>query len=314
MRRTILAGAALEACATLLGTALTAQAVAIRPNFAVPIYQRVGNADAIVVGKVTAIAEKSVTAKTVPNANFAVEYKVATVKISEALTGVKGLTQINVAFQVVNNNRPNGPARGPIRPRPIFNPPSLTVGQEALMFLNKHFEEDFYVFAGNANQGPVNKQNNATFDKDVKEAKRCLKLLHKPAAGLKAKDAGERLLTAYLLIDHYRPYVKPGLTYPPKTKAIDADQSKLILKAIAEADWTKMDNQLKVFPSALFYRLQLTDKDGWTPPKFVQGQNYNQLLADAFKEWLKDKGKDYRIQRYVIERADKAKKKEDKAK
>jgi hypothetical protein len=313
MRRTLAAGAAVLACLSLLGVVITARAVAIR-IVDVPVYQRVGNADCIVVGKVTAIAEKPVTATAPLIATQKVEYKIATVKLSETLSGgLKGLTEVKVGFQLpVKVNGPGGPGGGirpPIR-RPPFNPPSLTVGQEALLFLNKHPSEDFYVFAGNFTQGPVNKQNKDKFDKEVKEVKHCLQLLKKPVAGLKAKDASERLLTAFLLLDHYRPYTKPGLTYPPKTKAVDAAQSKLILKVIAEADWTKPDEKTKIFGNALFYRLGVTPNDGWTQPKFVQGQNFNLVMAEAFKEWLKGKGKDFRIQRYVIGKADKTDKKE----
>jgi hypothetical protein len=321
MRRFLTTAGASLACLTLLTSSLHAQAAAAPPASStavmrpvdVPVYQRVGNADCIVVAKVTDIAEKPVTAAAATAVNQKVEYKIATIKISDALTGVKGLTEIKVGFQLpARQVQPGGPGGGPIRPpirRPPFALPSLAVGQEALLFLNKHPEEEFYVFAGYATQGPVNKQNNAKFDQDVKEVKRCLKLLTKPMTGLKSKDASERLFTAYLLLDHYRPTTKPGLTFPPKTKAIGAEESKLILQVIAEADWTKMDPKLKAYPNTLFSRLGLTAADGWTVGRIPPGQNYLQFLSEAFKAWVKDKGKDYRIQRYVI-KADKTDKAE----
>ena len=40
--------------------------------------------------------------------------------------------------------------------------------------------------------------------------KRCVKLLEKPTAGLKSKDASDRLLTASLLINRYRTAPPPS--------------------------------------------------------------------------------------------------------
>src|SRR5262245_9403752 len=101
MRRFLTTGGASLACLTLVTSALHAQAAsssttAIMRPVDVPVYQRVGNADCIVVAKVTDIAEKPVTAAAATAVNQKVEYKIATIKISDALTGVKGLTEIKV--------------------------------------------------------------------------------------------------------------------------------------------------------------------------------------------------------------------------
>jgi hypothetical protein len=314
-------GTAALACLTLLGSAVIAKAMAIRPgNFKVPVQQRVAQADCIVVGKITAIADKTVNALQYPGAQQKGEFKVATLKISKVLTGVKGLTEIKVGYAAPikvlpqpgggpGGVRPGGGIRPPIG-RPIMQQ-TLSVGQEGLWFLAKHFDGDFYVVSGYP-MAPVDKKDK-DFDKDVKLTQHCLKLLAKPMTGLKAKDQSERLLTTSLLLDRYRT-VKQGMKFPYKTKPINKEESKLILKNIAESDWSKPEEKHKISGNALFYRIGLQPTDGWTQPKFAPGQNYVQVLQDAFKEWLKDKGKDYQIQRYVAEKADKTEKKETKGK
>jgi hypothetical protein len=313
-------GAAALACLTLLGTAVSARAVAINPNFKPPIPQRMRAAECIVVGKITAIADKTVQAPSYPNAPQKSEYKIATLKISSALTGVKGLTEIKVGYLAPVKVVPQpGGGPGGIRPvppirRPPFIQQTLSVGQEGLWFLAKHFDGDFYIVSGYP-MAPIDKKDK-DFDNDVKLVKHCLKLLAKPMVALKSKDKADRLLATSLILDRYRT-IKPGMKFPYPTKDIGKEESKLILKNIAEADWTKADEKYKVFGITLFYNLGLQAKDGWTPPKFVPrpGQNnYSQVLQDAFKEWLKDKGKDYRVQRYVSEKADKTEKKETKGK
>jgi hypothetical protein len=308
-------GAAALACLTLLGAAVSARAVAINPNYKPPVQTRVAAADCIVVGKITTIADKTVAALQYPGAQQKGEFKVATLKISKALTGVKGLTEIKVGYpapvRVIGpGGGPGGGIRPPIRPRPIINQ-SLSVGQEGLWFLAKHFDGDFYVVSGYP-MAPVDKKDK-DFDKDLKLTQHCLKILAKPMTGLKAKDQSERLLTVSLLMDRYRT-VKQGMKFPYKTKPIGKEESKLILKTIAESDWTKPEEKYKIYGTNLFYRIGLQATDGWTQPKFAPGQNYQQVLQDAFKEWLKDKGKDYQVQRYVAEKADKSEKKETKGK
>ena len=48
-------------------------------------------------------------------------------------------------------------------------------------------------------------------------------------------------------------------------------------------------------PQQVFFRLGLTEKDGWTPPK-----DYKQF-PEAASRWLKDHADTYRIQRFVAE-------------
>src|SRR5262249_19274379 len=238
MRRTMVGGMLALACSVVLATAGTAKSVAIR---VLPVHQRVGSADCVVLGKVTSLEEKSVGARTFPGATDKMEYRIAVVHINKALIGAKGLTEIRVGFIApMGINLPKGVKGGGIRPniriRRPFMQPNLTKGQEGLFLLNKHFEESFYTLGFG---GFTNKENNANFNKEVDVVKRCVRLLDKPLTGLKSKDSSERLLAASLLLTRYRT-VPPGVDFnKAKTKPINGKESELILTTIAEADWTK---------------------------------------------------------------------------
>ena len=178
---------------------------------------------------------------------------------------------------------------------------TLTLKGLINLFLVKHPTEDFYV--GVQYYDFINKTGDANFDKSMDEVRRAVKLLADPAAGFKSKDADDHFLTAALLVTRYRMRRVGGAD---KTEPIDAEQSKQILQALADADWApKVGGPFgfRLTPQSVFFRLGLTPKDGWTQPK-----DFNQT-ADEAKKWLKDNADKYRIERFV---ADKEEKKDDK--
>ena len=75
----------------------------------------------------------------------------------------------------------------------------------------------------------------------------------------------------------------------------DAEQSKLILKAIADANW-KTENPFDLGIPVLntFNRLGATAKDGW---KWKFGDDGN--LVDQARKWVNDHVDSFRIKRYV---------------
>ena len=111
--------------------------------------------------------------------------------------------------------------------------------------------------------------------------------------GLKSKDADERLMTASMLLTKYRT-PKAGANNP-KTEAVDAETSKLILEAIAGGDWTRQ-GRAQVSPQMVFMRLNLNAKDGYNPPKF---KDYQKEFPAYAQQWLKDNTGKYRVQRFV---------------
>jgi hypothetical protein len=259
-----------------------------------PIAQRVAVADAVVVGKVTAFGDKLISAAA-PFPGNKVDYQIAIVRIDEALLGAKGAKEIKVGFLPP---APSVPGSGPgpvqiIKRRPGF---ILSLDQEACLFLTKHPDADFYI--GQNYFDVINKKGNARFDTEMDEVKRCVKLLADPAASLKADNADDRFLTAAMLVTRYR---TPKTGFPSKTKAIDADLSKQILLALADADWTAKaaGPGFQLTPQAVFFRLGLTEKDGWAPPK-----DFNKIPDEA-KKWLKENADKYRLERFVADRGDK---------
>ena len=121
------------------------------------------------------------------------------------------------------------------------------------------------------------------------------KALSDPKASLKSKDADERLLTAEMLVARYRGFRGPNA----KAEAIDAGESKLIMAALAEADWHKPFKFGTTLPSQTFAQLGVTEKDGfvWKPAPGVALPQY--AYEDAAKEWVKSNAEKYRIQRFV---------------
>jgi hypothetical protein len=183
----------------------------------------------------------------------------------------------------------------PLRPYRGFPQANLTEGQEACLFLTQHPTANFYVMQPLF--GAVNKAGNPNFKKEVEEVRRAAKLLDDPKAGLRSEDAGERFLTAALLITRYRT-PRPSAGTPLRTEPVDAKESKLILQALADADWGNPDlRRGQMNPQAVFFRLGLTRQDGWSLPPGTTVRE----IPQAAKKWLREHADTYRIQRYVRE-------------
>lgn len=269
MRRVLLASLAL----TLLSSALCAR-VAAPP----PIHERVAAADVIVFGKVTAIEDKPVLAKRSADDEEKVEHRIALIQITDRLLGAKGLTHIRLGYTAAApaGRRAGGGPYGSVVP---------TVGQEACFMLRKAYDGDFHTARGM----DVIEKDSA----EIALVKRCAALLEDPNAGLKSKEAEDRLLTAAMLITRFR--TLPAGVDAPKMAPIDAAQNKLILDALAGADWSKRDPR-QLSPLTIILRIQPQPQDGWNPPKFTDREKEYPLYA---QQWLKENAAKYRIQRYV---------------
>jgi hypothetical protein len=239
------------------------------------------------VGRVVALEDKDIAVSPFPGAPNKVDYRIAVVKVNEAIKGAKGKDTIRIGFQA-----PPQPGKigGPIIRPGIgrFNV-NLTVGQDGLFYLAKHHQENFFVLPAFYS---FSSSQNADFAKEVALSKKIVKLLDDPVAALKSKDAEERLLAASALITRYRS-PRPGQN---KTEPIDAAESKLILTALSDADWSQPFQFGKEHPMQLFNQLNLTNKDGWVPPQQVKTP---QDFQNAARAWVREHAGTYRIQRYV---------------
>jgi hypothetical protein len=251
---------------------------------------RVAAADLVVVGKVDAVSDKTVPAERFKGDTA--HYRIVTVQVGEALFGRAG-RQIKVGFVPPPPPPPPPPGgRVVVSSGGRVPPINLTPGVEACLFLVKHPTKDFYTVT--AYYDVINKAGNPNFAATLAEVKRSAKLLTNAKAGLESKDKEERFLTAALLITRYRtPRIVPGGA-APKTAPLSVEESKLILEALADADWTATrPGMFQLTPPQVFSRLGLTPADGWTQPK-----NFAQMQAEATK-WVKANAGKYRIQRFV---------------
>jgi hypothetical protein len=273
----------LGALALLAGMSLTltAKALMIAPP---PVGMRAATASAVVVGKVTKLAEKTVPAEMYKGDMQ--QMMIATVKVEENLLG-KPAKEIQVGYVVPMEAGPGGPLGRPIRRGPMVN---LVVDQEALLMLQPHpTKKD--VFIATDFFGIINKKDNPNFKAELEEVRKSAKILASPMAALKSKNADERFNAAALLISRYYTPVGPM----SKTEKVPTAESKLILEALAEADW-KADRGpfgYAMNPQNMFFRLNLMPADGWNQPR-----DFNTIEAEA-KKWLKANAGKYQLTRHV---------------
>jgi hypothetical protein len=267
----------MRACLIAVVFSLTAVAanagVLVQPP---PGAARVANADAVVVGKVTSIEPQDVMVGTT-------KYRIAVVQIEDAIKGVKeGVKSVRIGFIPIEKPKPNVFVTGG---RPV----QLQVSQGGLFLLKKNSKEAFFEIGGIVGYY-VNSDKNDEFAKELAAAKSAAKASVNPQASLKSKDADERLAAAAILVEKYRAYRGPKASQ----EAIDAEESKLILKALAEADWKGQVNFASLRPNMgqLFNRLGVTKADGFTP---AVGANYQ----EAARAWVRDNAEKFRIQRNV---------------
>jgi hypothetical protein len=249
-----------------------------------------------------------------------VKYRIAVVQISDALHGVKKETkQVRIGFvvqqqpnpgvpvppgggiQILPAPAPGQPAIQPVppggfrgRPFPGVQQMQLTMNQEGLFTINKHPKENFYV-SPNFQQF-VQKEGNPGFDNQVKTAKQLAKVMGDPVAALKSEDKDDRYAAAAILIGKYRnPNNAEGK--PMKLEPIDANESKLLLKALAGGDWkVGVFNPNLPGPAELFNQLGIQPKDGYTP-NFRDQQTMHQQM----QKWLDENQGKYLVQKYVVD-------------
>jgi hypothetical protein len=248
-----------------------------------PLTQRIAVADAIVVGRVTALEDVDIEAAVTPDGPK-VKYRIAVVTVNEAIRGADMKT-IKVGFvaPVATNGKIGSKY-------PTVN---LQAGRDYVLLLHKHPEGKFLHLPLHVDAIELAPGGKA--DAEVALVKRCVKLLNNPKAALQSKDEADRLLAAAMLIQKYRSQPTE------KTEPIDAEESRLILKVLLDVkDWGNFDPLTRTNAVLLFQRLGLTAQDGWNPPQNIK--DYNRDWSVAAQAWLKNNLATYRIQRFVTEK------------
>lgn len=245
-----------------------------------PVPQRVALADCVVVGEVTEVKPEPVYAAPdlkIPGAPK-VPYRMAVIRAETVVVGPRDLREVRVGF--VAAARPGAPRQAALR---------WTRGQEACFFLRKHPDEPFYV--AQAGWAVLPRRGAEEYARQRALVERCARLLAGPLAGLRSQDAADRLLTAALLIFRYRT-ARAVYRGEPRTEPVDAEQSRLILSALAEGPWPAREVNGPMGRLRLFLRLGLTEKDGWRPAAAKD-------VAGAARAWLRANAATYRIRRYA---------------
>lgn len=312
MRHRYRLGAAL-AVAVMFVLAATAQSKALMVAPARP-GQLAMQADVVIIGKVTDVEKDTVEVSLFPGApkDQKATYKVAVVKLDEAVIGGKGLTQFRVGFiegaalpQAAT--RPGAVAGGGGR---VIRPPggravvSLTAGQEGCFFLTRHHEGDFYVLAGNA--APLDKKDE-TYDKQLAEVKKTAKILDDPVAALKAKELAERFHAAHALLLRYQ-INRTGK--PVDREPIPAEENKLILALMAELPWQASNATPRPVTEPLppirntLWAMTQPDMVGFKPPTFngqgaVSPDDRQKAWEEATTTFLKENADKIKLKGYL---------------
>jgi hypothetical protein len=264
------------------------------------VVERLLLSDIVVVGKVARI-EKDMVEATPPyaGAKEKTKYRVAVVKIDAHVAGADKPKEIKIGFVPWPKRGPND---RPLRTDTLM--PELKEGQESLFFLAKHPTADFYVMPGR-NYPVAVKAGQANAELDM--VKRGAAIMADPMKGLKSDKPEVRTEIAALLVLKYRS--NPVFVAETEAVAIDAAESKLILKGLAESDWRfEAPRPLGTYMPhtyLAFLRLGLTEEDGWVqpvvvpPPPGTPEPDRGVVIGDAFGQWLKGPGKNYVIKKLV---------------
>lgn len=256
--------------------------------------EKVARAEAVFVGKVSAVEKDAVMLPQYPGDPNKVAHKVAVIKVEKGLLGTGKATEFKVAFVAPPKADPKAP------PRPVRGGPQgidLAAGQEGVFFLAKHPDGTHYTVTPMT--APLDPKAE-DYKTQLETVTRATAAIADPVKALKAEKAEDRFLAAAALVARYR-------TVPDGVEAeivkVPAEESKLVLKALTEGDWSKFDANTPNGAQA-FYMLGLNAKDGWVQPVVVNNPgappvDFNAVLKDAFAKWLDAAGKDYQISKFV---------------
>jgi len=266
----------------LMGLALPAKADRIAP-VANPV-ERALRVPVVVVGKVTAIEKDAVDAELYPGAGKKVAHKIAVVKVETDLAGAAGATHLKIGFVTAAAGLRRGPDN-----------PELKEGQEWLFFLVKHHAGEFYSIPY---MTPPLDAKAANAKAQIEEVKKVLALVADPAKAMKVEKAEDRFAAAVTIVFKLR--TPPEASYKGvETAALTADESRPLLKALAEGAWKADPGERSVNAYRSFVLLGLTEADGWKPPVAEAGKDYVELTRTAYIKWLDGPGKDYRIKKLI---------------
>jgi hypothetical protein len=175
-----------------------------------------------------------------------------------------------------------------------------------LFFLTKYPNGDFYVMP--AMSPPLEVKGEAG-KKELEAVKKIAETIADPMKGLKSDMAAVRAETAAIMVMKYRSY--PEVAGEVEQAAINAEESKLILRALSEAEWTQnVRPGFASMPTAYvaFLNLGLNEQDGWKQPAVPRAQpgqpqpDFAAIQKSAFTDWLAGAGTEYVVKKFVAKK------------
>ena len=263
----------------------------------VPLPDRIMRSDIVVLGRVSALEPKDVEAVLASESPFKLDYRIAVVKVQEVIHGQKDVKELRLGFVSPDQDRKMDKAGKAMPMLANIDFRAVTVGQEGIFFLRKHHQGNFFVqfvlFSGFLPSSDA-----PEFTKKLENARRLGKVLELPLEALKAENAANRYLAATMLISRYR--LHGDKSSKLAEKAIDAEESKLLLKALTEASWQDVNEAISssmypAHPYRVFLQLGVTKTDGYDPPKNLP--DFRDTLKYT-QSWLQENQEKYRIQRF----------------
>jgi hypothetical protein len=277
----------------LVSAAIVAIALPARADRIAPIAQPIERAlrsPVVVVGKVTAVEKDAVETTLYPGASNKVAHKIAAVKVETNLAGADNTTHLKVGFVPPGAGGRRGPEN-----------PELKEGQEWLFFVTKHHSGEFYAIPY---MTPPLDAKAPGFKGQVEAVKKVLATVADPAKALKTEKAEDRFAASVAII--YKLRTPPeGSFKGTEAVTLTADESRPILKALAESAWKDDPGFTTISGYRSFVMLGLTEADGWKAPAAEAGKDYVELTRAAYTKWLDGPGKDYRIKKLVPKKAEK---------
>jgi hypothetical protein len=269
--------------------------------------QKVAQADVIVTGKVTSVEKETVELPQFAGDKNKAAFTVAVIKVESALSGVKNVTHLKVAFIAQpgagGGEVPGEIIKGPgIRPFPGrgFGPVQLTEGQEGIFFLQKHPGSDSY-YSVQQGMTPVSAKVE-NYKAELVKVKGITEAIADPVKALKAEKLDARLTAVAAIVGKYRQPARNGQSVEV---AIPAEETKLIMKTLLEADWTVADMPAPGFdyqsaPANIASMIGLYPGGNGIPPIIQKpGESYNAKYKEAVKAWYEKSGEKFEIKKFV---------------
>ncbi len=298
MRRLILASLSIVSLAVVAEPVLGLR-IAIQ-NFSTS--QKVAQSEIVVAGKVTSIEKETVELPQFAGDKNKAAFLIAVIKVETSLAGAKNVTHLKVAFLSQPGGGEEQPNLGrPIRPVPIRGGGAIRLneGQEGIFFLQKHPGSASY-YTVPPGYTPINAKAE-NYKDELAKVKVTTEAFADPVKALKAEKLDARLTAAGAIVAKYR----QNPTGQSVETLIPAEETKLILKALLEADWIVADapgvgfdyqasgpgiaGLLGLYPGA----------NGVGTFQQKPGESYNGKWKDAVKAWHEKNGDKFEIKKFV---------------